>query len=234
MKKEKRKLHFQFLINQVWQVFASKLLHFQRVDMLSSLSGRLVLAGRKPTLSQVRGKALQNWKRCRWSFAELSKCVNLFVSGLPLMRWRFLPSPGAESTTETKRSLASRCPIPPWNDWNINFGTPLMQLLPSIKLIIDIVPCAVADWRDAVCCDGDDCDQHCRHQQHPPQPTRVGCQVWSSRVKCTLPNPILFWTILIHSPSRTDSGTDSRALWQIPTVWSLQNLWCHPCDTFKH
>ena len=26
MKKEKRKLHFQFLINQVWQVFASKLL----------------------------------------------------------------------------------------------------------------------------------------------------------------------------------------------------------------
>jgi len=63
MKKEKRKLHFQFLINQVWQVFASKLLHFQRVDMLSSLSGRLFLAGRKPTLSQVRGKALQNWKR---------------------------------------------------------------------------------------------------------------------------------------------------------------------------
>lgn len=63
MKKEKRKLHFQFLINQVWQVFASKLLHFQRLDMLSSMSGRLVLAGRKATLSQVRGKALQNWKR---------------------------------------------------------------------------------------------------------------------------------------------------------------------------
>jgi len=31
--------------------------------MLSSLSARLVLAGRKSTLSQVRGKALQNWKR---------------------------------------------------------------------------------------------------------------------------------------------------------------------------
>jgi len=31
--------------------------------MLSSLSARLVLAGKKSTLCQVRGKALQNWKR---------------------------------------------------------------------------------------------------------------------------------------------------------------------------
>jgi len=31
--------------------------------MLSVSAGRLALAGRKSTLSQVRGKALQNWKR---------------------------------------------------------------------------------------------------------------------------------------------------------------------------
>jgi len=49
------------LINQVWQLFASKLLHFQS-RMLTARS-RLVLAARRVSSTQVRGKALQNWKR---------------------------------------------------------------------------------------------------------------------------------------------------------------------------
>ena len=63
-------------------------------------------------------------------------------------------------------------PSEPWSRVHDRNQKKFSVQVPTVKSAVEefityIVPCAVADWRVAICCDGDGCDQHGRHKQHP-------------------------------------------------------------------